>query len=197
MTSAPLSLHAQRIAIIGLDTYGSSIARALAKQGFAVAGLDPLRHNLVPPCDGFTLLRNLEQAVESSDVLITCFPDQLLMNARLCSPETTFGLHGKTLISFNTAQTRPASSARSMAEWARSEHIDYLEITLSGHAEQIGQHDCELLCAGPQRVYQRLEPLCRSLGAALTYLGNDCGATLEPHPTPSTRPSLASAATLQ
>lgn len=179
MTTATTPLHLQRVAIIGLDTFGTNIARTLAQQGFAVAGLDPLRTTLVAPCEGFTLLRNLEQAVESSDVVITCFPDQLLMNARLCSPETTFGLHGKALISFNTAQTRPASSARSMGEWARSEHIDYLEISLTGQAESIGQSGCELVCAGPRRVYERLKPLCQSLGSELTYLGSDCGATLE------------------
>lgn len=180
MTTASTPLQPQRVAIIGLDHFGSSIARTLAQQGFAVAGLDPLRNNLVAPCEGFTLLRNLEQAVESSDVVITCFPDQLLMSARLCSPETTFGLHGKALISFNTRQTRPASCARSMGEWARSEHIDYLEISLASPADSIGQHDLQLLCAGPRRVYERLKPLCRSLGGSLTYLGSDCGATLEP-----------------
>ncbi|AVD89974.1 NAD(P)-binding domain-containing protein [Pseudomonas sp. SWI44] len=169
----------QRVAIIGLDHIGSTIARTLANQGFEVAGLDPLRANQVAPCDGFTLVRNLEQAIDSSDVVITCFPDQLLMNARLCSPETTFGLHGKALISFNTSQTRPAASARSMGEWARSEHIDYLEISLHGDADAIGQHACELLCSGPWKAYQRLQPLCRTLSPALTYLGSDCGATLD------------------
>jgi 3-hydroxyisobutyrate dehydrogenase-like beta-hydroxyacid dehydrogenase len=186
MTTAARPLHPQRVAIIGLDHFGSNIARTLARQGFTVAGLDPLRNNLVAPCEGFTLLRNLEQALDSSDVVITCFPDQLLMNARLCSPEITFGLLGKALISFNTTQTRPASSARSMGEWARSEHIDYLEINLNGQADSIGQRDCELVCAGPRSVYERLKPLCRSLSATLTYLGSDCGATLERQP--ATRP---------
>lgn len=182
MTLAARTPAPQRVAIIGLDHVGNNIARTLAQQGFAVAGLDPLRNNLVAPCEGFTLLRNLEQAVDSSDIVITCFPDQLLINARLCSPETTFGLHGKTLISFNTTQTRSACSARSMGEWARSEHIDYLEISLNGQANSIGQSDCELVCAGPRRVYERLKPLCRSLGATVTYLGSDCGATLEQYP---------------
>ncbi|WP_213878933.1 NAD(P)-binding domain-containing protein [Pseudomonas sp. dw_358] len=174
MSTAP-----KRVAIIGLDQFGKQIARTLSGHGFEVAGLDPLRSNLLSPCEGVRLVRNLEQAVDSSDVIITCFPDQLLMSARLCSPETTFGLHGKALISFNTSQTRPASSARSMGEWARSEHIDYLEISLTGEAHSIGQIGCELVCAGPRRVYDRLKPLCHSLGASLTYLGTDCGATLE------------------
>lgn len=174
MTTAP-----KRVAIIGLDHLGSSIARTLVQQGFEVAGLDPLRNNLLAPCEGFRLLRNLEQAIDSCDVVITCFPDQLLINARLCSPETTFGLHGKALISFNTSQTRPTASARSMGEWARSEHIDYLEISLAGQADRIGQNNCELVCAGPRRVYERLKPLCRTLGSPLTYLGTDCGTTLK------------------
>lgn len=179
MTTQPHQTAPQRIAIIGLDTFGSSIARTLAGHGFDVAGLDPLRNNLVAPCEGVRLLRNLEQAIERSDVVITCFPDPMLMNARLCSPETTFGLHGKALISFNTSQTRPAASARSMGEWARSEHIDYLEISLTGQADSIDSTSCELVCAGPRRVYERLKPLCTSLGASITYLGTDCGATLE------------------
>ncbi|WP_447791974.1 NAD(P)-binding domain-containing protein [Pseudomonas farris] len=169
----------QRISVIGLDNFGSNIARTLANQGFEVAGLDPLRNTQVPPYEGFKLLRNLEQAIEASEVVITCFPDQLLMNARLCSPEATFGLHGKALISFNTAQTRPASSARSMGEWARSEHIDYLEISLTSTADNIGQPDCQLLCSGSLKAFNRLKPLCQTLGATLTYLGSDCGATLE------------------
>jgi 3-hydroxyisobutyrate dehydrogenase-like beta-hydroxyacid dehydrogenase len=174
MTTSP-----KRVAIIGLDHFGSTIARTLSRQGFEVAGLDPLRNNLVAPFEGFRLLRNLEQAIDSSDVVITCFPDQLLMSARLCSPETTYGLHGKALISFNTTQTRPAASARSMGEWARSEQIDYLELSLNSEADAIGQQDCELLCSGSLKAYQRLQPLCRTLGAALTYLGSDCGASLE------------------
>lgn len=174
-----MSTASKRVAIIGLDQFGSNIARTLAGRGFEVAGLDPLRYTLVAPCEGVRLVRNLEQAVDSSDVIITCFPDQLLMSARLCSPETTYGLHGKALISFNTSQTRQPASARSMGAWARSEHIDYLEISLVGQADSIGQSDCELVCAGPRRVYERLKPLCRTLGASLTYLGTDCGATLE------------------
>lgn len=181
----------QRIAIIGLDSFGSSLARTLAAHGFEVAGLDPLRSNLVAPCEGVKLLRNLEQAVDSSDVVITCFPDQLLMSARLCSPETTFGLHGKALISFNTSQTRAASCARSMGEWARSEHIDYLEISLTGQGDSLSAAGCELLCAGPRRVFERLKPLCSSLGAPLTYLGSDCGATLEHCPASGSRPAVA------
>ncbi|WP_047604783.1 NAD(P)-binding domain-containing protein [Pseudomonas putida] len=169
----------KRIAVIGLDHFGSNIARTLSRNGFEVAGLDPLRSHQVAPCEGFKLLRNLEQAIDSSDVVITCFPDQLLMNARLCSPEATFGLHGKALISFNTAQTRSAASARSMGEWARSEQIDYLEVSLNSQAEAIGQLDCGLLCCGSLKAYQKLQPLCRTLGAMLTYLGSDCGATLE------------------
>lgn len=179
MNTEPRQPSPPRIAIIGLDTFGSSLARTLAGHGFEVAGLDPLRNMLPAPCEGVRLLRNLEQAVDSSDVLITCFPDQLLMNARLCSPEITFGLHGKALISFNTSQTRPAAAARSMGEWARSEHIDYLEISLRGNADSLNAADCELVCAGPRRVYERLKPLCSCLGASLTYLGSDCGATLE------------------
>ncbi|AVD90055.1 NAD(P)-binding domain-containing protein [Pseudomonas sp. SWI44] len=174
-----MSTSHKRIAVIGLDHFGSNIARTLSRHGFEVAGLDPLRGNQVAPCEGFKLLRNLEQAIDSSDVVITCFPDQLLMNARLCSPEATFGLHGKALISFNTAQTRPAASARSMGEWTRSEQIDYLEVSLNSQADAIGQHDCELLCSGSLKAYQKLQTLCRTLGVRLTYLGNDCGATLK------------------
>lgn len=191
MTNEPSLRYPQRIAIIGLDTFGSSIARALADHGFYVAGLDPLRSNLVAPLEGVRLLRSLEQAVDSSDVVITCFPDQLLMNAWLCSPETTFGLHGKALISFNTSQTRPACSARSMGEWARSEHIDYLEISLTGQADRIGATGCELVCAGPRHVYERLKPLCSILGASLIYLGTDCGATLEHRSQPLSQPAVA------
>lgn len=175
MTTTP-----DRIAIIGLDTVGSNIARILAGQGFQVAGLDPLRRNLVAPCDGVKLLRNLEQAIEASDVVIACFPDQLLMNARLCSPETTFGLHGKALISLNTSHTRPAASARSMGEWARSEHIDYLEIRLDSPAPNSSHSAWQLSCSGPLRAFERLKPLCQKLSSSLTYLGTDCGAILEP-----------------
>ena len=191
MTTAPSVLHPKRVAIIGLDTFGSSLARALAREGFEVAGLDPLRNNLIAPREGFKLLRNLEQAVDSSDVVITCLPDQLLMNARLCSAETTYGLHGKALISFNTVQARQASSARSMGEWARSAHIDYLEISLTGQADSIGQNECPLMCAGPRRVYERLKRLCHSLGAPLTYVGSDCGAPLEHWPATLTRHASA------
>lgn len=105
------------------------------------------------------------------------------MTARLCSPETTFALHGKALISFNTSQGRPASSARSMGEWARSEHIDYLEISVISHPENNSADNYELACAGPQRVYDRLKALCSNLGAPLYYLGGDYGAPLAYRPT--------------
>ncbi|MBA1202603.1 hypothetical protein G7009_12700 [Pseudomonas capeferrum] len=62
---------------------------------------------------------------------------------------------------------------------ARSEQIDYREVSLNSQAEAIDQHDCELLCSGSLKDYQKLQPLCRTLGATLTYLGSDCGATLE------------------
>lgn len=168
----------QTVSVIGLDDFGSLIARTLLEHGFEVSGLDPLRSLPLAPAEGLKLLCNLEQAVEASEALIVCFPDQLLMNARLCNPETTFGLHGKALISFNTRPTRSAASARSMGEWARSEQIDYLEVRLSDSADA-GQGGFQLLCSGPLRAFNRLKPLCQALGASVTYLGNDCGATLD------------------
>lgn len=54
------SPHLYRIAVIGLDAWGASLACMLALRGFEVIGLDPLRTKLGPPGEGVRLVRNLE-----------------------------------------------------------------------------------------------------------------------------------------
>ncbi|MNC82054.1 hypothetical protein D3C75_1354130 [compost metagenome] len=67
-----------------------------------------------------------------------------------------------------------------MGEWARSEHIDYLEISLDSSAQDASHSTWQLRCSGPLRAFERLKPLCQKLSSSLTYLGTDCGAILEP-----------------
>lgn len=166
----------QTVSVIGLDDVGIFIARTLIERGFEVYGLDPLRNQLLVHVDGLKLVRNLEQAIEDSEALIVCFPDQLLMNARLCNPETTLALQGKALINFNIQPSCTTASVSSLSKWAKSNKTDYLEARLSDTAEAY-QNGVKLLCSGSLRAFQRLKPLCQALSNSVIYQGNDCSAS--------------------
>lgn len=163
------------VSVVGLEQHGLRIATLLQDRGFKVTALDPFRRKTSVTGLAVTMVRNLEQAIEASDTVIVCVDDHAVMDARLCSPCATYALHGKALLSLNVSTSRPAATARAIASWARSKHIDFLEADLLSDAELIGAQACELVCSGPDRSRERLHDILSILGPDYINRGHDQG----------------------
>jgi 3-hydroxyisobutyrate dehydrogenase-like beta-hydroxyacid dehydrogenase len=163
------------VSVVGLGTCGLTIANLLHEYGFAVTALDPFRDT--PRASGLTFrwVRNLEQAIDASEIVITCVETHSVMDARLCSPEATYALHGKALLSLNIAATRSAATARTIVAWARSANIDFLEADLFSGVQDVGSPVCQVVCSGPDRSRDRLHEVLSVLSPNYVDLGHDRG----------------------
>jgi 3-hydroxyisobutyrate dehydrogenase-like beta-hydroxyacid dehydrogenase len=167
--------NATTVSVVGLGTYGLKIANLLHQHGFTVTALDPFRDTTY--ASGLTVrwVRNLEQAIDASEIVVTCVESHTVMDARLSSPETTYALHGKALLSLNIASTRSAATARAIVAWARSANIDFLEADLLSEVQDVGSSTCQVVCSGPDRARDRLHGVLSVLSPAYVDIGHDGG----------------------
>lgn len=167
----------KKIFIIGVDKFGTALAKQLVSQGFEVFVLDPLEPSKKSAIEGFIHVKSLEQALERADAILNFFPDKNLMNTRFCSPDTAYLLQGKALLNIHTARTSDPASARSMGHWAANERVEYLEVLLDTQKDV--WDDCtRLICSGNKAAFFLLVGLCESLGTRASYLGTDTGDVL-------------------
>lgn len=167
--------NATTVSVVGIGAHGLKIAQLLLDHGYAVTALDPFREGAQPTGLAVRWVRNLEQAIDASEIIITCVETHSVMDARLSSPQATYALHGKALLSLNIDTTRSAATARALVAWARSAHIDFLEADLLSDAQQLGESSCQLVCSGLERSCARLHEVLSIMSPDYIDIGHDRG----------------------
>lgn len=162
------------IAVIGLGAMGSAIAKALISDGHEVALWNRSPEKIDPLVElGGKKCKNLQEAIERSDVVLTCLLGYDVARTLLSPSPCARALSGKTLLQVSTGS--PAE-ARQMEGFARACSALYLDGCIMDYPRAIGEAETFILLAGQREAFEICQPYLKSLAGDLKYLGEKVGS---------------------
>jgi 3-hydroxyisobutyrate dehydrogenase-like beta-hydroxyacid dehydrogenase len=131
------------VAVLGCGLMGAALARTFAKGGYTVAAWNrtPERAEALAG-DGITPIRPVEDAVNSSRLIVACMTTYEVTLAAL---EPVARWHGATLV--NVASGAP-QEVEVLARWAAERGAQYLDGSIIGYPRDIGTTDAVILYSG-------------------------------------------------
>lgn len=162
------------VAVIGLGTMGSTLARLLLRNGYPVTVWNRSRGRAEPLVqEGAVLAPDSAAAVSSSSLVIVCVHDHAARRAILEVPEVEKVLAGRVIVELSTGSPRDARDGES---WARAHGAGLVLGAIQAAPAQMGRPDTTLLISGAKAAFERSEAVLRVFGGNLTYLGEEAGA---------------------
>jgi 3-hydroxyisobutyrate dehydrogenase-like beta-hydroxyacid dehydrogenase len=159
------------VSVIGLGNMGSALARALLEKGCQVTIWNRSPDKAIALIGmGAVLAPSAAAAVSASPVIIVCVTNYAASNSIL--NEAMPNLPGKVLIQFTTGTLQDARANEALAH---ENGAEYLDCAITGSPSSIGTPDAHILLAGQESVFQKTEPLLRTLASNLDYKGDPIG----------------------
>ena len=161
--------------MIGLGAMGSEIARLLLQSGRGVTVWNRTSAKAEPLVEaGATLASSAAEAIAASEVTIVCVYDYAAAKSILETDDVAAAIRGRTVVQLTTGAPLEAREAEA---WAHEHGGKYLEGALQVAPEQMAKPDTTILLSGAREVFESAEPLLRTLGGNLVYLGEPIGAS--------------------
>jgi 3-hydroxyisobutyrate dehydrogenase-like beta-hydroxyacid dehydrogenase len=165
-------LSARSIAVLGLGWMGAAIANTLVREGHMVTVWNRSLEKSTPFAGRAQVAPTVLAAVEASDIVFVCVLNYDASDELLRTPEVAAAISGKTLVQFSSGT--PAR-AREAGAWASAHDTSYLDCTMSGGPEQIGNNQGAFFYTGPRDVFEALREVLAPLIGTSTYCGEDLG----------------------
>jgi 3-hydroxyisobutyrate dehydrogenase-like beta-hydroxyacid dehydrogenase len=173
----PSPLHetsSRQVAILGLGSMGTTLARLLLRQGYTVTVWNRTGSRAEPLVrEGAIQASTAAAAVASSPLIVVCVHDYAASHAILESSEVVAALAGRVVIQLSTGSPQ---EARDSETWARARAADFVSGAIQAAPSQMGRPDTTLLVSGAKHAFERSEAVLRIFGGNITYLGEDAGA---------------------
>jgi 3-hydroxyisobutyrate dehydrogenase-like beta-hydroxyacid dehydrogenase len=162
------SIPVSDVALLGLGSMGSALARTLVGAGHRVTvwnRSDASRAAFQGLC---SVAETPLEACASADLVLTCLSSYAAAYDVLDNDEIKKALAGKTLVQLSTATP---DEARAFGAWAAGNGIDYLDAKIGTVPAGIGAPLTVIFYAGPQSLFERHEPVLKSLSGRATFMG--------------------------
>jgi 3-hydroxyisobutyrate dehydrogenase-like beta-hydroxyacid dehydrogenase len=168
--------HMSDMTIIGVGKMGFALARSLLSNGYNLTLWNRTRSKAEPlVAQGAVLEDDLAAAVRASPILVVCVINYEVTYAILSEPQVRQELPGKVMLQLSSGTPIEADESE---RWAHNQGMEYLSGEIMVGPDQIGTPSGGILVAGEESVYQRFEPLLRTMAARTVYLGRQVGAPL-------------------
>jgi 3-hydroxyisobutyrate dehydrogenase-like beta-hydroxyacid dehydrogenase len=112
-------------------------------------------------------------AVNASPIAVVCVDDYEATKKIVDTKEVTPALAGRVLVQLSTGSPQ---DARDSEAWARERRADYLDGAIQATPSQMGRPDTTLFVSGADAAFRKSEPLLKSLGGKVIYLGEQVGS---------------------
>ena len=174
--SVPETPPSRDIAFVGVGRMGANMARRLADCGHRIVAV----YDAHPPTAamlagelGARHATTLAEASGAADLVFTVVGDDAAQLAIFSEGADSLlaaagGVRGKTFV--NCATLAPATHLE-VARRAAIAGADTLEACMASSIPQARAGTLYLMCAGDERVFERLRPLLGQLSSALRYVG--------------------------
>jgi 3-hydroxyisobutyrate dehydrogenase-like beta-hydroxyacid dehydrogenase len=170
-TTIPTDGSTYTISVVGLGAMGGSLAARLLQQGYAVRGTNRTAERATPLVTrGLVWEDTPRQAAAVADIVITMVTDDQALKAVVDGGDGILaGIKpGTLLIDMSTVSP---SASRSLGEQVAARGASMLEAPVSGSVPAAQEGTLTIIVAGDFDAYDRAEPLLRSLGTTVTYVG--------------------------
>lgn len=155
-----------RVCVVGRGLMGSSLARALARNGLRVVAWNRRFERAEASVgDLITPIRNLATAIDTSDLVLACTANYDNLRSVLGSVDTW---HGQLLV--NLTSGTPAQSAE-FARWVAVRDVEYLVGSVLAYPRAVGTTDAYFVYSGSAEAWSRGKDVLDILGTARFVAG--------------------------
>ena len=162
------------ISALGLGLMGSALARSLVGGGHGVTVWNRTPAKMQPLVDvGAAPAATVAAAVEASPVVLVNIDDYPSTRSLFEAADVVEQLSGRVVVQLSTGTPQ---EARELEAWFTSLGADYLDGALLCYPEDIGTPGATIVYSGRRSVFDRCEPLLRSLGGDNRFVGEKVGS---------------------
>jgi len=161
---------AQTVAVLGIGTMGTPIARNLLRAGFGVTVWNRTSDKAAELVDdGARLGSDPAEAASGADVLITMLSDGATVERVMTGPEGALSTLRPDSIWLQMSTVGVDWTDR-LAELADMQGITFVDAPVSGSSEPAGRGELEILAGGAGHVRSRVKPIFDVLGRRTVWL---------------------------
>jgi 3-hydroxyisobutyrate dehydrogenase-like beta-hydroxyacid dehydrogenase len=164
--------HRSRLGFIGLGHLGSPIARRLIAAGFPVVVYDLDYQNAMELAHaGAEVARNPAELAGEVDVVLSCLPDELAVEAVYMAGNVLRNAgRGTRIIELSTIS--PGAS-RQLCQAARKHGISVLDVAVSGSSPSAEAGKLTLFGGGDRKVFEAAEMIFAAIASQWFYMGSN------------------------
>lgn len=168
----------KKIAVIGLGAMGNSLAALLLKAGYQVTGYD-----IAPKQISKLLKRGLKPAktaaasAPKNDLIILSLPNWSIVQTVVEGHNGLLKTLQKGQIVIDTS-TVPPSETKSMAAKLAKKGIEWMDVPISGAANQAKTGNMVFMAGGKKATFTRVKPVLDKIGKKTVYVGKNGDAAL-------------------
>lgn len=170
----------EKVAVIGLGAMGHSLATFLLKAGYPLTGYDIVGERMTRLAgQGLKPAKSPAAAAAGQDLVILSLPSWSVVRAVV---EGAGGLletlqRGQIVVDTSTV---PPAETRAMAARLSKSGIDWMDVPISGAANQAREGNMVFMAGGKKSTFNRIKPVLDQIGKKTVYVGkNGTGAQLK------------------
>jgi 3-hydroxyisobutyrate dehydrogenase len=168
------------LGFIGLGNMGSPMVRRLLAAGYRVQVYDRQASRTAAfEKAGATVAPRVEQLAKQSDVLISCLPDDAVVQSVYAGPDGMLR-HAKPDAVMLEMSTISPDTSREIAKLGGDAGIRVLDVAISGSTPAAERGELVLFAGGDPDVFEGAEPIFRAIATKYFHLGpSGAGTTMK------------------
>jgi 3-hydroxyisobutyrate dehydrogenase-like beta-hydroxyacid dehydrogenase len=160
-----------KIAVIGLGAMGSGIAGRFMAAGHSVTGWNRSKDKAKPLIDaGMAFAATPRAAAAQCDVIFSVVTDAEAVRAVALGADGIISGLRPDGVYLDMSTIAPEASRAISAEFQRNGRI-MLDAPISGSPVTLAQGNASVMVGGDAAAFHRLEPVLRTIGSKVTYIG--------------------------
>ncbi len=164
-----------KVSVMGLGVMGSAIAHAMLRKGLEVTVWNRDAAKAAPfTAQGATLAASVQEAIESSTVVVICVADYKVTRKIFEAAGATAALNGRTIVQLSTGTPK---EARELEVWAKEHGAHLLNGDILAWPRQIGTSEATITISGDGNKFKQHETVLQALGGNISYLGEEAGGS--------------------
>jgi 3-hydroxyisobutyrate dehydrogenase len=159
------------LGFVGLGAMGGRIAKRLLDAGHDVVGYNRTRSKAEWLADdGMRFADSPREAAEKSDIVFSMVTDVAALAAVTDGPDGVLAGLGTGKIYVDMSSVSPSAS-RALAERVDATGARMLDAPVSGSLKTLEDGKLSVMVGGDEDTFREVEPLLRSIGPTVTYVG--------------------------
>jgi len=163
-----------KVGFVGVGTMGEPMAANLLAAGFDVTVVAHTSRERVERLltKGATEAATIAEVAGGVDVLVTCVPNDVAVEAVMLGPEGVAKGGREGLVVVDTSTIAPSTSKR-VADELAAQGISMLDAPISGGETGAIAGTLAIMVGGPQEAYEKALPVLEAMGKNITYIGGN------------------------